>query len=160
MSLDGVFVCLNPDEESKDKLDAFVEKFGLSERLDPDTYHVTVIYSQTPIDDIPIKKPFTLATPNSCTGTPVEWEVFPTKTEGKCLVLRIDSRYAAALNRVLLNNGATSTYPSYKCHMTVAYNIKDVIEPSELPIPDFDLNFTTITWKPLDETFVPKNKTT
>jgi hypothetical protein len=47
---DGTYVALEMSQESKDLLDNFVEmNLGLTERVDKKTYHITVIYSRSPV---------------------------------------------------------------------------------------------------------------
>ena len=51
-----------------------------------------------------------------------------------------------------------SDYDSYKPHLTIAYDIKQEIDPATLPVPQFPLQFAAVKVAPLDPEFVPKNK--
>jgi 2'-5' RNA ligase len=150
---DGTYVALLMDDETKDLLDNFVEmNLGLSERVDPDTYHTTVIYSRTPVPTAENLRS------GPATGTAVGYEVFPTKTGDKCLVMRVDCAAATMLNKQLTKMGATSDYDEYKPHVTLCYNYNGPDDVSELPIPQFSLGFKGFEVKPLEPDYVPPNK--
>lgn len=154
---DGTYVSLEMSPQSRALLDNFVEmNLGLSERVDSKTYHITVIYSRTPV-------PSAENLLHMQTSLPVEaqamgYEVFPTKNDGHCLVMRVICPYATRLNANLANEGATSDYDEYKAHITIAYDIKEKIDPHTLPVPQFQLEFDKINVAPLDPQFTPENK--
>ena len=151
---DGTYVSLEMRNDSRELLDHFVEmNLGLTERVDPKSYHITVIYSRTPV---PAAE--TLATKTTAIATAVKYEVFPTKDNGKCLVLRVESRNAAYLNKWLTDHGATSDYDSYKPHVTICYDYKGDEDVSGLPLPQFPLSFDVVNVAPLDPQFTPSNK--
>ena len=151
---DGTYVAFNVSAECKDLLDNFVEmNLGLTERVDKSTYHITVIYSRTPV---PAAEQFKGTTFNI--GRVVGYEVFPTKDDGKCLVMRIECQGANELNHVLTSLGATSDYDQYKPHLTIAYNTEQEIDPTTLPIPQFAIEFDKIVVDPLDPYTTPENK--
>jgi 2'-5' RNA ligase len=144
-------------QESRDLLDNFVEmNLGLRERVDKKTYHITVIYSRTPV-------PSAEQLMHMNTSIPVEaqavgYEIFPTKNDGQCLVMRIICPYATRINSQLNAAGATSDYPDYKPHITIAYNIKEQVDPNSLPVPQFQMIFDKLNVAPLDPEFTPENK--
>lgn len=154
---DGTYVAMDLSKESKALLDNFVEmNLGLTERVNPASYHITVIYSRTPVPSAEnyLDMPSPLPVEAMATG----YEVFPTKSDGQCLVMRLVCPYATRLNSELTIAGATSDYDQYKPHLTIAYNISQVINPNHLPIPQFQLIFDKLTVDPLDPLFVPENK--
>ena len=153
---DGTYVALNLSEESKALLDNFVEmNLGLTERVDPSTYHITVIYSRTPVPSAEnYKEKHKLPATAMVSG----YEIFPTKNDGLCLVMRLVCPYATELNSQLGKQGATSDYPEYKPHMTIAYDMTQKVDHESLPIPQFQLVFDEIYVAPLDPLFVPANK--
>jgi 2'-5' RNA ligase len=152
---DGTYVSMDLSNGCKDILDHFVEmNLGLSERVDKSTYHITIIYSRTPV---PSAENYAGST-TDIEATVSGYEVFPTKNDGKCLVMRLDFPFANMLNKQLTAEGATSDYDSYKPHMTIAYDIKQEIDPHTLPIPQFKLHFEAVKVAPLDPEFTPKNK--
>ena len=152
---DGTYVALQLSKESREILDNFVEmNLGLTERVDPSSFHITIIYSRTPVP--------TAENYLDNNSLPVEalvsgYEVFPTKNAGKCLVLRLVCPYATKLNSELSKQGATSDYDEYKPHLTIAYDTKQDLD-LQFPIPQFQLIFDKITVDPLDPEFIPDNK--
>ncbi len=151
----GTYVSMDLSDGCKDILDHFVENnLGLTERVDKSTYHITVIYSRTPVPSAEQYKGYGSDQPARVTG----YEVFPTKNDGKCLVLRLECPFAELLNKQLTAEGATSDYDTYKPHMTIAYNIQQEVDPKTLPIPQFNLYFDSVKVEPLDPEFIPKNK--
>jgi 2'-5' RNA ligase len=143
------------DEQSRALLDNFVEmNIGLTERVDPSTYHITIIYSRTPVPSAEKYVGYGSEQPAKVTG----YEVFPTKNDGKCLVARLNFPFAELLNKQLTAEGATSDYDSYKPHLTIAYDITQEIDPESLPIPQFNLTFRPVKVAPLDPQYTPANK--
>jgi 2'-5' RNA ligase len=150
---DGTYVALQMSSGSKDLLDNFVRSnLGLEDRVNKDSYHITVIYSRTPVPDAEKIKGAHDAMA-LCTG----YDMFSTKDGGKCLVMRVNCTNAKELNAMLNRLGATSDYPEYKAHITIAYNITQEIDPATLPLPVFSLHFDEIHVAPLDPEFVPSN---
>ena len=152
---DGTYVSMDLLEQTKDLMDHFVEmNLGLTERVDKSTYHITIIYSRAPVPSAEQYAGTLAATAAKVSG----YEIFPTKNDGKCLVMRLEFPFANLLNKQLSAEGATSDYPEYKPHMTIAYNITQDIDPHNLPLPQFPLYFGKVKVEPLDPVFVPKNK--
>jgi 2'-5' RNA ligase len=152
---DGTYVSFEMTQESKDLLDHFVEmNLGLTERVDKKTYHITVIYSRTPV---PAAEKFK-ETGAQMSARAEAYEVFPTKSDGKCLVMRMVCPAAAGLNATLTGLGATSSYGEYKPHVTIAYNITQEVDVHSMPVPQFPLIFDVVNVAPLDPEFTPENK--
>lgn len=154
---DGTYVSMDLSEESRQLLDHFVEmNLGLTERVDPSTYHITVIYSRTPVPSA--ENYLHMNTPLPVEASVTGYEVFPTKNNGKCLVMRLDCPYATRLNGELGKQGATSDYPEYKPHLTIAYDMTQEVDPETLPVPQFPLVFDKLNVAPLDAEYTPENK--
>jgi 2'-5' RNA ligase len=152
---DGTYVSMDLDEQSRALLDNFVEmNLGLTERVDPSTYHITIIYSRTPVPSAEKYAGYGSEQPAKVTG----YEVFPTKNDGKCLVARLNFPFAELLNKQLTAEGATSDYDSYKPHLTIAYDMTQEIDPETLPIPQFTLTFAPAKVAPLNPQYTPANK--
>lgn len=150
---DGTYVAYQMSQDSKDTLDNFVKvNLGLEERLNKDSYHITVIYSRTPVPQAEA-----YAGPSVAIATAHAYEVFQTKDGGRCLVLRVSCEKAELLNKELGTLGATSDYPDYKPHVTLAYNIEQEVDIATLPLPQFTIYFNEVTVAPLDPLFVPAN---
>lgn len=151
---DGTYVAYQMSKESRDLLDHFVEmNLGLTERIDPESYHITIIYSRTPV---PSAEQF--AGPITAVGNSAGYEVFPTKTGDRCLVMRVQSTQAETFNKHLNAMGATSDFPDYKPHVTICYTYTGSDDVAELPVPQFPLYFDEVHVAPLDPQFIPGNK--
>ena len=151
----GTYVAFEMSPESRDLLDNFVEmNLGLTERVDKSTYHITVIYSRSPVPGAEAFRDDNCEMSARAEG----YEIFPTKDSGKCLVMRIVCPSATGLNKVLDGMGATSDYPEYKPHTTIAYNMTQEIDPHTLPVPQFPIVFNRVKVEPLDPQFTPENK--
>jgi 2'-5' RNA ligase len=151
---DGTYVSLELDAISQGLLDHFVEmNLGLTERIDPSTYHITVIYSRTPVPRAEV-----LQGVADVDAYATGYEVFPTKDGNKCLVLRVASKAAEQLNSYLGTLGATSDYDDYKAHITICYDYKGPENINSLPVPQFALHFDRLNVAPLDPQFTPANK--
>lgn len=154
---DGTYVSLNLSNQSKELLDNFVEmNLGLTDRVDKSTYHITVIYSRTPVPTA--ENLLHMHSPLPVEAHVTGYEVFPTKNDGKCLVMRLTCPYAERLNSDLTKQGATSDYDVYKPHLTIAYDMAQEVNPAELPLPQFTLEFDKLNVDALDPEFVPANK--
>lgn len=153
---DGTYVSMDLSEPSRHQLYGFVKNIlELPERVDASTYHVTLCYSRTPVPDA--EKFIGMGVGHNRTARVAGYEVFPTKNDGKCLVMRLDYPFAVSLNSKLTQMGATSDYDSYKPHLTIAYDMQKEVDPESLPLPQFDLEFDVVKVAPLDPAFVPKN---
>lgn len=152
---DGTYVSMDLNQHSREMLDNFVEmNLGLTERVDPSTYHITIIYSRTPVPTAEkYERAFTAEH-----ATVHGYEVFPTKNDGKCLVMRLNFPFAEQLNAQLTKEGATSDYDSYKPHLTIAYDMTQEVNPTTLPVPQFPFFFDHVKVAPLDALFIPANK--
>ena len=153
---DGTYVSLDLSEQSKALLDNFVEmNLGLTERVNANSYHITIIYSRTPVPSA--ENYLHMTSPLPVEAKAVAYEVFPTKSDGHCLVLRLECPYANRLNTELGKQGATSDYDEYKPHLTIAYDTTQDIDPHTLPLPMFELVFDKLNVAPLDPQFTPEN---
>lgn len=153
---DGTYASLLFNLESKKALDEFTTKklgFNDSGKVDPSSYHCTIIYSRTPVPDAENYKFPTLVHAHG-----LAYEIFPTKTGDRCLVLKLNCPEAHQLNSAFNKLGATSDYDVYKPHVTICYNYNGPNDISNLPLPPFDIVFDDYEVKPLDVEFVPANK--
>jgi 2'-5' RNA ligase len=152
---DGTYVSMDLTPESKSQLDNFLNMtLDPMPRVDPDTYHVTIIYSRTPVPDAEKYKD----SRSVYEAIPSKFEVFPTKNDGQCLVLKLDFPFGVALNSQLTKMGATSDYDEYKPHVTIAYDTEVDIDPSTLSLPRFPIQLHNIKVAPLDTDYSPPTK--
>lgn len=148
----GTKVFVYPRPEDAAKLYSFVNNnLGIVSDIMPsaEQYHCTVIYSKAAcpgIEDMDIDVPMT--------GGVSGWQIFDTEF-GKCLVALINSSDIYTLNKNITENyGATSEYPGFIPHITVAWNYE-----GELPtaIPTFGLIFDSYRVGGIDATWTPQN---
>lgn len=151
---DGTYVSMLLSKESKELLDTFTtQNLGLTDKIDPSTYHTTLIYSRTPVPDAE-----NYEFPSSVNATASEYELFDTKQGNKCLVLKLNCPRAHEINSDLNKMGATSDYSEYKPHITICYDYDGLTEISELPVPSFELVFDDFQILPLDVNYKAPNK--
>lgn len=153
---EGTYAQLDMSDQSKMMLDNFLNSVldPRLERTDPASYHTTVIYSRTPV---PRAEEY-IGSYHDSYATPIRWEVFKTKNDGKCLVLKLKFPIAEHLNKIFQSMGATSDYPEYKPHVTVAYDFSLELEPEEISVPEFKLHFQKLDVRPLDPNYTPPKK--
>jgi 2'-5' RNA ligase len=148
----GTYVSMPLSYASKNALHNFItNELKLTETVDPSTLHITIIYSRTPVPTADKLEGFPTIEQAEILG----YEVFPTKNDGYCIVLRLKYRFAELMNKVLTDEGATSDYAEYKPHVTIAYDIKETIDINTLPIPTFKLSFDSVRVEPLNEEYNP-----
>jgi hypothetical protein len=152
---DGTYVSVDLSADSKVQLDNYLNMtLDPMDRVDSTSYHTTIIYSRTPVPDAEKFK----GTPVEGAATAIKWEVFPTKNDGKCLVLKLEFPFAEKLNRTLTDMGATSDYDEYKPHITIAYDFQGDIDPTTMALPQFPLYFDPVKVAPLETDYVSPNK--
>src|SRR5690554_6091796 len=98
----GTYACLTPDAESNEKLVMLSRSLGLEIR---DDYHCTVTYSKRPCPSIEQLSP---ALP--IMAVVVRADIFPTKDENSCLVLRLMSSDIHELFKQCQMHGASYDY--------------------------------------------------
>lgn len=129
----GTYSAIIPSRESAEMLFAYMVTLGIDNLEDKDEYHCTLIYSKTACPDI-AKEDFDLP----CEAIPKGFSAFGKDED--TLVLEIYCPNAKRLQNVFKDKyGATSDFPDYKAHITVAKDFK-----GELPtdVPDFNIEFT------------------
>lgn len=145
---DGTYVNVKLNELDKDKLYDWVLSHDISNPLDKDEYHVTVIYSRAPC---PEAENYNYELP--ITGHITGWKIFDAPI-GRCLVAHVDSSKLQTINTELKRDyGATSDFPDYIPHITVSYDYKGEL-PTEFP--DMLVTFDKVQVKGLDPTWRPK----
>lgn len=150
---DGTYASMLFNTASKQALDAFtrsVLNLSDTDKIDPATYHCTLIYSRSPVPDAE-----TLELPALVHAHATGYELFDTKQGNKCLVLKLNCPTAHTINGALNKMGATSDYPEYKPHVTICYDYKGSEDIKDLPVPNFDIVFDDYEVKPLDDNYVP-----
>lgn len=147
---EGTYISAQLDDQSKNKLYDFTKTLELSDPAPKEQYHSTIIYSRV---GVPETEYFDY--PESFKGTFKEWRIFENRIQGtKCLVAIVDSPELHGLHERIMNEtAATYDFDEYHPHVTLTYNY----EYDKVPDikPDFSLNYSGVTVKPLDPTFIP-----
>ena len=113
----GTYVCANVAKKDAKVIIDTLAKHGITNLVHPDELHVTVIYSKTPCPvayNLSKLKDF-----NASFGTD-RFDIFG--KDEKVLVIRGWSSSLERINASLMKNGATSDFPEYNPHITVAVN--------------------------------------
>lgn len=128
----GTYSCLNLSAESSEELYAFCAKLGISNLVNPNEYHCTLIYSRKSCPDI-ANEDFGLP----CKALPIGFRILG--TEEKVLVLEIYCPDATRLHELFMDkHGATHDYPKYIPHITIAGEFNGNL-PAD--IPEFEIEF-------------------
>ena len=152
----GTYCSIGLSDQSRSDIEDFVKtRLNLSTYIDPSEYHVTLCYSKNPV--IVAEKLVDFS--GTILGIGKCLTQFETKimNEKYCLVLEVISDDLTYINNALKLNGATSDYPTYKPHITLAYsetefNFSDSIQPM------INLEFSGITVEGLKDEIEIKTK--
>lgn len=106
---------------------AYYENQGLSDLLDPAKMHVTVIYSDTPVDWFKTGEPWDSEMKIKAGGARDHAKFGPPGQEN-ALVLMIKSNELEWRYQAFLAAGAKSSYDAYNPHITLRYNDDQDIE--------------------------------
>lgn len=105
--------------------------------------HCTITYSREPVAAIELLEPeFPIY------ATAKKFSLFG--EENDTLVLEIESEELLRIYNQSRDLGATSDWPNYKPHITLAKNVVD-IDVDDLPLPDFGIVFDSYKVEGLDE---------
>jgi 2'-5' RNA ligase len=132
----GVYVNVEPDEETRLDIYQFFKDQNIPGLIAPDEYHVTLMYApdqemadyEDKIDD----------DVGSMTATFYSYALYG--EEKDCLVMVIESPELHAAHERLAALGLKATYEYYSPHLTLSYQGKDV-DISKLPAPNFPFHF-------------------
>lgn len=142
--INGLFVSVDLDESCRQKLAQFFDQnLPLTPRVSPNSYHLTLIYSRTPIFLTEI------LSFSKIEAKILSYEIMMTRRYGKCLILNLDSPQAEELFHLLEKMGGRSDFKEFKPHITLAYNIQDNLEIEELEVPNFELIFDKVKFTPI-----------
>jgi 2'-5' RNA ligase len=149
----GTYVALELDAATRAQLDRFVtDQLKLAQPIDPEYYHITVIYSRTPVAQADL-----LPEQYQASATGIRYALWTTRDARQCLVMLVESYQARYLNQQLTQLGAVSDYNQYTPHLTLSY---DYTGPNitQLPLPQFPIVLDRLLVKELDTNFVPPTK--
>jgi 2'-5' RNA ligase len=126
----GVYVSTKFTLETDDKLYEFIKANNIPLNHAKKHYHCTLVYSKS---DFPYIHSILL---NNTRARAAGWDVFGVG-DNSVLVLRIESKELHERNKELMELGATSDFPDYKPHITVACADPN-FDHTSLPLPKFD----------------------
>lgn len=128
----GLYVCAKFTPETVEKLAAFAKPLGIPNALPASSYHTTIVYSKQPVF-------WRCMHDAGFPAKPVRWEVWSDhKTEKPVLVLHVESDFLRTRFDLAMDRGASYDFPDYQPHVSFSYDAEG-IDPSTLPLPDFDL---------------------
>ncbi|CAM0099488.1 RNA ligase [Vibrio phage K567] len=115
----GTYVGIKLDESSKQELVRLQTSLRLANPLDPDKFHVTVLYSRNQID-VPAVDTTFVAT--------IEYiDCWKTQDGKHAVVAKMKCPELVARHEDLISIGGTHDYPDYTPHVTLSYD--DAITP-------------------------------
>ena len=134
----GVYISVSADSKTQQKLKQYCNAYGIELT---DSLHITLIYSQAPLNTQPLLK-------NYRVNTAVKgFSLFGLKED--VLVIKIDSPKLIGRNAKLIQeNGFISDWDEYEPHMTLQWGYKGDI--SKLPEIDFPITVELETVENLD----------
>lgn len=132
----GTYAAIYMDQESSDRLQEWCQQHDIPCQ---DDLHVSLIYSSHPVPELEEFNNLAVELTASVKG----WKMLGEK----CLTLELESKELHRINKLMMDAGATSDYPSYIPHTTVDDEYDGDI-PDELP--DFDLVYNQVSVEPLD----------
>ena len=139
---DGVYMAVTPTQETKEKIQNYIEMNIQLECYNVDDLHCTLVYSKRKPDNLPI------TSSELYRGTFTNFSLFGDKNE--YLVLEFKSPDLQNRNKDLVNTyGFISDFDTYKTHMTLSDKAQG-FNYSELPPIIFELEFEKEYISPLN----------
>ncbi len=131
----GTYSCVKPSADTVNRLQEYINQnlSGVVDIQPAHELHCTVVYSTTPAPLVEVLEP---ELPIQVTAK--QFSLFG--EENDVLVLEIESPELVQLFNQSSDLGATSDWPNYKPHITLASNATG-IDLTELPAIEFDLIF-------------------
>jgi hypothetical protein len=139
----GTYASFHLSPASAKLLSDFCEDMHLSDAVEADDYHCTIIYSHAPCPEV-AQEDFNLP----CKAVPKGYKLLG--TEVIVLVMELECPNAEFLhNRFMEKHGATHDYKEYIPHITLTKSYNGKVLPSELP--PFDIIFNNFKVEEIEE---------
>lgn len=139
----GTYVAVKFSDDSNKRLGEFCLDNNVTDPLNEEDFHSTVIYSRTHLKDFETLGEIS----PSWEAEPLGFEVWPTKPNaykdeaGFCLVMKIKCpEMLRRFEKVMNNTGASYDFEEYIPHITLSYEIDE----------DFDISTLKWTSNPLE----------
>lgn len=132
--VDGTYVGAKFDKTTVKNLSKLMKKLDVSNPLEEDNFHTTIIFSRTKFPDDfealgDMKKPWT--------AIPEKFEIFTGRNGQKCLVLCYNCDEQRERHEKLMKDyDATYDWPEYKLHVTLSYDCGD-FDPTKYDPNDY-----------------------
>jgi hypothetical protein len=111
------YIAVNLTRNSVQALNNILGVLDLPKR---DEFHITIIHS-----DVKVHQKPELIKINRRSLSIIRPEIWDTN-DGRCLVLMVQDRWLNMVHSKYLEVGATHNYPSFKPHVTLAYDIEPI----------------------------------
>ena len=138
----GTYAAFKIEPESAEKLSDWLQQNSVVNPADPESFHITTVYSRNPLNDYECHS-------GGFDVTPLEWQIFgqPEKSYLVLIVghLKLDQAWNDAKEA-----GASWDYPSYEPHISVSQATPrhEIVVPHSLP--DFSIRVAEEYSEPLD----------
>jgi hypothetical protein len=132
----GVYVNVEPDEETRLDIYSFFKDQNIPGLIVPDEFHVTLMYA--PDQELADYEDKIEDDVGEMTATFAGYDLY--SPEKNCLVMKLDSPALQAVHKTLRDLGLVPTYPEYSPHLTLSYQGEDV-DITKLPEPNFPFHF-------------------
>lgn len=131
----GLYVAVKYNQSAIADLMDLIKKYNIPSTLKPEDFHTTLIYSRKYAeidgldDDLGDKE---------IVAYPENLEVFETFDKKRALVIKLDCPYLEDRHKYLMSKyELTYDYPEYIPHITLSYDIGEMILPKNVEFPKF-----------------------
>jgi 2'-5' RNA ligase len=152
----GAYIACKFSEDTQNTLYKFAEDLNLTDIVPKDKFHITVIYSKTPITTN-FKAKGDYKTP--LLVQPKELTVFGTREGNGALVLELYAPELAQRHQYLMKKyDLAYDFPEYKAHVTLSYDVGKGFEIPTISLkPLTDLEVTNEYYEPLNKDWAKQN---
>lgn len=131
----GIYVAVKYNQSANDDLMDFIKKYNIPSVLKPEDFHTTLIYSRKYAE---INELDDNLGDNEIVAYPKGLEVFETFDKKRALVIKLDCNYLEDRHKYLMGKyELTYDYPEYIPHITLSYDIGEMILPKNVEFPKF-----------------------
>lgn len=131
----GLYIAVKYNQSANDDLMDFIKKYNIPSVLKPEDFHTTLIYSRKYAE---INELDDNLGDNEIVAYPKGLEVFETFDKKRALVIKLDCNYLEDRHKYLMGKyELTYDYPEYIPHITLSYDIGEMILPKNVEFPKF-----------------------
>lgn len=137
----GVYAAYHIAPESREALANHMKALGVNNLCDKSEYHITTVYSRTPIKYKP--------SPAAITVHPIGYDLFG--HPNKVLVLKVENPALHERFNKAKAAGASWDYPNYQPHITLATKVDPNLDITKLELPRFTIDTGNEFTEPLKD---------